>query len=82
MNNLTIINKNNQLLVESREVAKLVGKEHDQLLRSIRGYIKVLDQSANLQTDDFFIESTYKNENNQSYPCYLLTRKGCDMVAK
>lgn len=81
MNELKIINQNNQLLVESRDVAELIGKEHDQLLRSIRGYIKVLDQSAKLQTDDFFIESTYKNNNNQSYTCYLLTRKGCDMVA-
>lgn len=81
MNSLNIINKNNQLLVESREVADLIEKEHDQLLRSIRGYIKILDQSAKLQTADFFIETTYKNNNNQSYPCYLLTKKGCDMVA-
>lgn len=81
MNSLNIINQNNQLLVESREVADLIEKEHDQLLRSIRGYIKILDQSAKLQTADFFIETTYKNNNNQSYPCYLLTKKGCDMVA-
>lgn len=81
MNNLTIIKQNNKYLVESREVAELIGKDHNQLLRSIRGYISVLEQSAKLHTDDFFIESTYKNENNQKYPCYLLTKKGCDMVA-
>ncbi|HBF6217478.1 TPA: phage antirepressor KilAC domain-containing protein [Clostridioides difficile] len=81
MNNLTIIKQNNKYLVESREVAELIEKDHNQLLRSIRGYISVLEQSAKLHTDDFFIESTYKNENNQKYPCYLLTKKGCDMVA-
>ncbi|EGT4564129.1 phage regulatory protein, partial [Clostridioides difficile] len=81
MNNLTIIKQNNKYLVESREVAELIEKDHNQLLRSIRGYISVLEQSAKLHTDDFFIESTYRNENNQKYPCYLLTKKGCDMVA-
>ncbi|HBG0373085.1 phage antirepressor KilAC domain-containing protein [Clostridioides difficile] len=81
MNNLTIIKQNNKYLVESREVAELIEKDHNQLLRSIRGYISVLKQSAKLHTDDFFIETTYKNENNQKYPCYLLTKKGCDMVA-
>ncbi|MCC0648385.1 Rha family transcriptional regulator [Clostridioides sp. ZZV15-6598] len=81
MNDLTIINQNNQFLVESREVAEITEKDHNQLLRSIRGYISVLEQSAKLHTDDFFIESTYRNENNQMYPCYLLTKKGCDMVA-
>ncbi|MCC0751317.1 phage antirepressor KilAC domain-containing protein [Clostridioides sp. ZZV13-5731] len=81
MNNLTIIKQNNKYLVESREVAELIEKDHNQLLRSIRSYISALKQSAKLHTDDFFIESTYKNENNQKYPCYLLTKKGCDMVA-
>lgn len=81
MNNLTVIKQNNKYLVESREVAELIEKEHNQLLRSIRGYISALKQSAKLRTDDFFIESTYKNENNQKYPCYLLTKRGCDMVA-
>ncbi|HEB5000165.1 TPA: phage antirepressor KilAC domain-containing protein [Clostridioides difficile] len=81
MNNLTIIKQDNKYLVESREVAELIEKDHNQLLRSIRGYISALKQSAKLHTDDFFIESTYKNENNQKYPCYLLTKKGCDMVA-
>ncbi|HUX79106.1 MAG TPA: phage antirepressor KilAC domain-containing protein, partial [Alphaproteobacteria bacterium] len=29
-----------------------------------------------------FIKSSYKVDgNNKTYPCYLLTRKGCDMVA-
>ncbi len=54
MNNLTIIKQNNKYLVESREVAELIEKDHNQLLRSIRGYISVLEQSAKLHTDDFY----------------------------
>ncbi|MFL8675187.1 phage regulatory protein/antirepressor Ant [Clostridioides sp. GD02404] len=81
MNNLRIINQNNQFLVESREVAELIEKKHDNLLRDIRGYKKILEDSSNLKSQDFFIESTYINTQNKIQPCYLLTKKGCDMVA-
>ncbi|MFB8854261.1 Rha family transcriptional regulator, partial [Clostridioides difficile] len=75
------IKQNNQFLVESREVAELIEKKHDNLLRDIRGYKKILEDSSNLKSQDFFIESTYINTQNKIQPCYLLTKKGCDMVA-
>ncbi|WP_437829015.1 phage antirepressor KilAC domain-containing protein [Niallia taxi] len=78
--NLTIIQTNNQLLVESREVADMVGKRHDHLLTDIRRYIEVLD-SQDFGSRQFFIEGSYKNLQNKEQPCYFLTRKGCDMVA-
>lgn len=91
LNSLSISDRRNQnherkeielpKTINSREVAEMIGKEHDQLLRTIRGYIKVLDHSAKLQTANFFIESSYKNANNQSYPCYEVTKKGCEMIA-
>ena len=81
MQELTIINQDGNLLVDTREVAEMIGKEHSKLLRDIRGYKDILDQNPKLDSANFFIESTYKNENNQKYPCYQLTRKGCDMVA-
>ena len=83
MNELKIINQNNQLLVESRDVAELIGKEHKNLIRDIKGYVEVLNKShgSNLSSENFFIESTYINTRNQTQPCFLLTRKGCDMVA-
>lgn len=81
MSGLKVINKNNQLLVESRDVAELIGKEHKNLIRDIKGYEKVLKDSSNLSSQDFFIESTYVNSQNKIQPCFLLTRKGCDMVA-
>lgn len=80
MNNLTVSNLNGKLVTDSREVADMVGKEHKNLLRDIKGYMDIL-QSSTLSPANFFIEDTYKNENNQLYPCYLLTKKGCDMVA-
>lgn len=75
------VNKDLPLVLDSRDVAEMIGKRHDNLVRDIKRYVEVIDQSSNLRTANFFIESSYKNENNQSYTCYLLTRKGCDMVA-
>ena len=34
-----------------------------------------------MQTANFFVPSTYLDAQNQERPCYLITRKGCDMVA-
>lgn len=81
MNNLTIIKLNGQLLVDSREVGEMVGKRHDNLVRDIKGYKDILEDSSKLSSQDFFIESTYSNAQNKLQPCYLLTKKGCDMVA-
>jgi Rha family phage regulatory protein len=80
MKELTIINQDGILLVDSREVAEMIGKEHKNLLRDIKGYIEVLEGSK-LSSQKFFIYSTYKNSQNKEQPCYLLTRKGCDLVA-
>lgn len=80
MNQLTVLNRNGQLLVESREVAVMTGKQHKDLMRDIRNYDEILT-GANLRSLDFFIESTYQDGKGETRPCYLLTRKGCDMVA-
>lgn len=66
--------------IDSREVAEMVGKDHNKLLRDIRVYCDYLGES-NLGQSDFFIESTYQNSQNKTQPCYLITRKGCEMVA-
>lgn len=80
MNQLKVVSIDGQLVTESREVAKMIGQQHKELLRSIRGYNEVLT-SADLRSENFFIESTYKNIRNQEFPCYLLTKQGCEMVA-
>ena len=78
---LTIINQNGKLLADSKEVAEMIGKQHKNLLRDIQGYIKVIEDGSNLSSQDFFIESTYKNSQNKIQPCYKLTKQGCEMVA-
>lgn len=81
MNNLTTINYNGINVIESTQVSEMTGKKHDNLLRDIRGYLKVIEDSSKLRSQDFFIESTYKNSQNKTQPCYLLTKQGCEMVA-
>lgn len=66
--------------LDSREVAEMVGKEHKNIIRDIRGYIGEFSQ-LNLEPSDFFTESTYKNERGKEYPCYLVTKKGCEFIA-
>lgn len=80
MNDLKIINLGNKLMVDSREVAEMVDRQHNELMKSIRLYCDYLGQ-GNIAQSDFFAESTYTNAQNKEQPCYLLTRKGCDMVA-
>lgn len=81
MKDLKIINKDGQLLVDSREVAEMVEKQHSHLCRDIQGYIEVISQNPKLDCDKFFVESYYRSGTGKKYTCYLLTRKGCDMVA-
>ncbi|MFR4978893.1 MAG: Rha family transcriptional regulator [Butyricicoccus sp.] len=83
MNQLTILTQGNQQVVDSREVAEMVGKQHKDLMRSIREYSTTIEKSTerNFALSDFFLESSYKDSTGRELPCYLLTRKGCDMVA-
>lgn len=81
MNNLQIINHNGTFVVDSREVAEMVEKRHADLIRDIETYISYLGQNANLRSDEFFIESSYLAGTGKPYKCYLITKKGCDMVA-
>lgn len=69
-----------QKYLDSREVAEMVGKEHNKLLRDIRVYITQLDVSKVGHTD-FFTESQYTDKSNRQKPCYLVTKKGCEFIA-
>lgn len=80
MNELTPMNFNDVEVIDSRQVAEAVGKAHKNLLQDIRTYCGHLGE-LNFQPTDFFIESTYKTEQNKEMPCYLCTRKGCEMIA-
>lgn len=66
--------------IDSREVAEMIEVRHDNLVKKIRNYQQILD-SSKLRSQDFFVPSTYINSQNKEQPCYLLTKKGCEMVA-
>nr|DAE39000.1 MAG TPA: regulatory protein [Caudoviricetes sp.] len=83
MNELSIIHKNGVDVIDSREVAEVIGKEHRHLIRDIRNYAEIIENSnePNFGLVDFFIPHVYTDSKGEQRPCYLLTKKGCDMVA-
>lgn len=81
MQDLQVVEQNNEFYIDSREVAEMVDKRHANLVRDIENYQEVLSQNSNLSSDDFFLESTYQAGTGKQYKHYLLTKKGCDMVA-
>lgn len=69
-------------VLDSREVAEMVGKRHANLIRDIENYVKVISENSKLSSQNFFIERTYKTDgNNKTYKRYDITKKGCEMVA-
>ena len=66
--------------IDSREVAEMVGKQHNELLKDIRRYAGQLGE-GNIPQSDFFTESTYVNSQNKKMPCYQVTKKGCEFIA-
>ncbi|MEK3955397.1 Rha family transcriptional regulator [Psychrobacillus sp. FSL K6-1464] len=79
MNELTVLDYQGAKVISSREVAEMTGKEHKELMRSIRKYSGILT-SANLRSLDYFIPSEYTDAKKEVRPCYLLTKIGCDMI--
>lgn len=75
-----LTNINGILGVDSRDVAEVVGKKHTDLLRNIHTYIEYLTESK-IALSEFFIETTYTDSTGRTLPCYLITEKGCEMIA-
>lgn len=85
--------KNLEITLDSREVAAMVEKEHHKLLRDIRTYIDQMEEinkkafeegkgaASKIGLGDFFREFSYLDANNQSRPCYQITKKGCEFIA-
>lgn len=72
--------RNNEQTITSLEVAEMVGKEHNDLMKDIRRYLSQMAQ-GNIPQSDFFVESTYKSKRGKQYPCYRVTKKGCEFIA-
>lgn len=80
MNELHVFDYHGIEVVDSRDVAAMVERDHNGLLKSIRTYIGYFNE-GDFAHVDFFIESTYPDRKGQMQPCYLITKKGCDMIA-
>jgi Rha family phage regulatory protein len=65
--------------LDSREVAEMVGKEHKNLMRDVRSYEEELGE-LKIEPSDFFRRNTYSSR-GKSYPCYDVTKKGCEFIA-
>lgn len=80
---MNVKNFHGRNVIDSREVAEMVEKKHKNLLADIRGYIEAMEKSTELkfQPSDFFVESSYRDSTGRELPCYLITKKGCDMIA-
>lgn len=88
MKNLTI---GLTLTLDSRDVARMIDKQHAHLLREIEVYRGYLAQSkiglSEKQTDskiplsDFWQESTYTDSTGRTLKNYQITRKGCEFIA-
>lgn len=61
----------------SLEVADMVGRDHNNVLKDIRNIIEQIGEVKNYQS--YFVEDTYKNSQNREMPCFKLTKKGCEL---
>lgn len=75
-----LIPKINLLTIDSREVAKMIPKEHRHLLRDIDIYSSYLAEPK-IGLSEFWKESSYKDRTNRKLKCYLITKKGCEFIA-
>lgn len=80
MNQLQIINRNGQLLADSRDVADMIVRPHNDLLKTIRSYMEYLGK-GDFSHADFFIENYYTDSQGKPRLHFLITKKGCDMIA-
>lgn len=81
MNEPQLLNFHGEPALDSREVAKMIGKRHAHLMRDIRCYINDMKENPKLDSRQFFIESNYESSQGKLLPCYLLTKMGCEFVA-
>ena len=85
---LTVLNAQGEPIpvIDSREVARMMGKRHEEILGYIDGnensnvisIAEVLVKQG-VVVAEYFIESTYL-ANNRKCKCYLVTKKGCELL--
>ena len=85
--NLTITtNKGREIyVIDSREVAEMMGRTHSDIMKMIQGSGKNLGiipvlLKGNFHVSEYFIESSFKDTSGKSNKCYLVTKLGCEML--
>lgn len=67
-----------RLMTDSRNVASMFGKRHDNVVRSIRGPLNFEETPCR----EFFVEASYVEPSNGiSYPYFTMTRDGFSLLA-
>lgn len=79
MNQITLVNETAARSLNSMEVAEMVERNHFDVMRDIRKIISHLGESK--IAESYFVESAYTNSQNKEQPCFLLTKKGCELYA-
>ena len=65
-------------MINSYKLAKDLGKRHDNLKRLIESYKSVLGG----RFCEVFKPSTFKNIHKHTYPCYIITQEGYELLRK
>ncbi|MEH7667656.1 Rha family transcriptional regulator [Bacillus sp. JJ689] len=81
MTNELSVNRQEVNYIDSLEVAEMTGKRHADLLRTIDGYSEVFLTNGKVRSLDYFVTAKYLDLKGESRRKYLLTRKGCELVA-
>ena len=85
---LTVQNEQGEPIpvIDSREVARMMGKRHIEILGYIEGNkdnsvtsIAECLAKQGVLLSDYFIPSSFTS-NNREYKCYLVTKKGCELL--
>ena len=72
-------------VIDSREVARMMEKTHKEILRYIEGDDSVISIAECIEKQgallsSYFIESSYYTDDNRKCKCYLVTKKGCELL--
>ena len=80
MYEIQLTNHDGNFYADSREVAEVIERKHCDLLRTIKGYCDILTEST-FALSEYFVPTEYEDSTGRKLPCYLITKKGCDMIA-
>lgn len=81
MNELQLVNQGQT--ISSREVAEMMEKRHDNLLRDIEKHTAILEKvtELNFELSDLWQLSNYKDSTGRTLKEYQVTKKGCEFLA-